>query len=321
MVNTVLLADGIYVAMGKLASLSGFALEDARGISPDRLTPTVAGLRTAAESAVEKDRRDSWNAWEELKSLFTHGIVGYLQERKEFERLGEAHITTFLQGVAAIEQTVVDVQTAIGTAPDDLEASSQEWATAAASVGGIRERITAVQHIPGWAGGSSSGYTRRSMVQDGATEELRGVATSMSNALTQIALFNRALVLYIDREIINATKKVNELQGSADGWFYRRSANGQWIVNTLDDAIQQARQGEPVQSMADTLQSLVSECLEAPQLLAPGAWPTGGGKAGLPPAPTDAVTHPDAEERIQDHDELHGVHQGGVQRNSAEDNG
>lgn len=299
MINTVMLADGMYIAANRLASLSGFALEEAKAVDAQRIIDAVAHLDTAVELAIERDKRDSWDAWEEIKSLFEHGLFGYWRDRRDFETRGEQEIQKFRNALKEIDTMAQGVDKQAGHVPGDLEADSAAWSSAADTVGQIRGRISAMQHIPGWQGTASGGYTNRTIVQDGATQELRGMAASLSNAFNQMALFNRALFLFMEREIKSATTAVNALQGS-DGWHFVRSINGSRLLGRLRSNLEEALSGEPVKAVSDSLQSMVTECLQTPQLLEPGAWPTGGARASVPPAATDSVPDPDRESRVED---------------------
>lgn len=189
------------------------------------------------------------------------------------------------------------------------------WKDSAAKVADIRGRIATIRNIPGWQGASSGGYTNRNIVQDSATTELGGVAGSLATAIKQIALINRALFLYMDREIKTMTALIKGLNGSGDGSFYRRSFNGKTMLQDLLNRLTDAQVGAPVRDVAQGLKSTVEQCLSSPQLLAPGAWPTGGGQVGTPPSNTDSVPDPDFTDRVDDPATHRTPTDGGEQRN------
>lgn len=272
----------------------GFSASEAANISADRLTASCSSLRAAVDAAVKKDRDESRHWWDEFLSFLEHGLLGYKKDREEFEAKGEALIAECYAFVDSIEQLVAQVQAEAGPVPDQLEDDAAGWQEQAERVAEIRGRITQVKQIPGWFSGASSSYTARSTVQDGATEELRGVALSMANAISRIALFNRALFLVMDREIRATVSLINDLQGGADGYHFRRAANAIGTLSRLEQDLSDARYARPVAQSASELQGQVSECLAAPQLLQPEQWPTGGGQAATPPAATDSVPDPDA---------------------------
>lgn len=293
------LVDGLFIKFG--GQPSGFTLTEAEGVGAHRLGPAADALKAAVDAAVEADRKDSVNWWDEFLSFVEHGLFGYQQDRREFEAKGEKIIRDLQREVEAVREQMTVVRTEVGHVPGDLEADARRWRTKAEQVSQVRSRITALRQIPGWISGASSSYTARSIVQDGATEELRGLATSMANAISQLALFNRALFLVMEREIKATTQAVQSLQPGAKGYHYRRVANALDLLRALRTNLQDAQFGRPVRDSADALAGKVTECLSAPQLLEPGTWPTGGGQASVPPAPTDSVPDPDeAESRVDD---------------------
>lgn len=298
MVSTVLLADGLYIEISRLARMSGFALEEAANVEAREVVDAVAELEDAVETVIAKDQEESWRLWEELKSVLEHGL-GYWQDRRDFEQRGAEIVKDLRYQVAAVREAVESVKVDAGETPAQLEAGAADWRGTADRIEGIRTRITAMQHIPGWSGAASGGYTRRSMVQDAATAELRGMATSMSNALIQLALFNRALFLVMKRQIVDTIAAVRKLRGS-DGFHFVRCINAGQQVFRLLQQLDETRIGEPIRDAAGQLQSLVDDCLASPQLLRPDSWPTGGAQAGTPPAATDTVPDPDEGMRVDD---------------------
>lgn len=272
---------------------AGFSASEAANVSAGRLTYAVSALRRAVDSAVQKDRNESTSWWNEFFSFLEHGPLGYKKDREEFEAKGEALIADCYSQLDLIEGIVADVQAEAGPVPGNLEADAAVWREKSEEVSEMRSRITQMRQIPGWVSGASNSYTARSTVQDGATQELQGMALSMANAINQVALFNRALFLVMDREIKATTEAVKNLQGGTGGHHFRRAANGVPTLNSLREEMIAIRYGAPVKDSASVLAEQVTECLRAPQLLQPGGWPSGGAQASTPPAATDSVPDPD----------------------------
>ena len=115
MVKTILLADGIYVAARRLATLTGFALSDAQNVAASRLTGSLGRLDSAVEQAVAADQADSWVLIDELQALFREGPFGYWPGRQDFERQGEEKIAFFRQQLEPVRSLVSAVQTQSGS--------------------------------------------------------------------------------------------------------------------------------------------------------------------------------------------------------------
>lgn len=285
---------GIAAAVQSWALRSGFTLKDAENVSAYRLPNTFRSLETAVENAIEKDEQESWNLMSELEALWKDGPFGYWPGRQDFKAAGNQRIEWCRHFLGAIDSSVSSVKENVGPVPGDLEADARAWQESSTRISDIQARIAHVEQIPGWQGEASVGYGQRSTVQRDATQELQGMAVSMANAINQIALFNRALFLFMDREMIRVTAEINTLPGSQGDAYYRRVSAAAPLLKELSSSIQKARQGEPVKEVAQNLQAQVHNVLSAPALLTPGSWPTGGGQAGTPPEQTDGVPDTDA---------------------------
>ncbi|GAA4888504.1 hypothetical protein GCM10025789_00930 [Tessaracoccus lubricantis] len=289
--------DGMFVAPGGAAP--GFALSDAKGVSADRLQGAVDSLEAAAEWAIAADERDSTSWWDEFLQVVEHGF-DYLRDKREFEARCAELVASLRRAVREVRENMRAVRESAGHVPDELEANAAQWLEEAGRVEAVRNRISGLRQISGWVSTASHSYTARSIVQDGATQELGGMASSMAKAISHIALFNRALFLVMYREIQATTQAIRRLQPGAKGYHYRRVANALQLLDDLRRNLRNAQVGRPVRDSSAELGGQVAQCLSSPQLLQPGTWPSGGAQASVPPAPTDSVPDPDEAESLVD---------------------
>ena len=112
--------------------------------------------------------------------------------------------------------------------------------------------------------------------------------------MTALGDLNRAILQDVSMRLDTARDEVSCLGGGGDRYYVRTAA----IANRLPvlrGELNRCVRGEAVKEAAGKLASEIKATLSAPALLSPGAWPSGGAQAGVPPQPNDGVSDPDID--------------------------
>lgn len=276
----------VQAAMGGIGAsagaLAGATMGKVRGSD-------FSSLRAAVEHAIAQDEKEATSFWIELGEVLEHGL-GYWGKKQAFDN-EVASLTTLVHArLTAIENLLAKVDAKAGHVPAELDASAKAWAEAESTLTQTRSGVDAVRAIPGWAGRAANAYQDVNVVQSSATGELGGITSSVSAALSAIAVFNRALFEDMGQAVRAAASAVRSAPGGAGSVYYLRTSKAAHILGSLEANLNRSAAGQPVAAAASELSSQIDSTLHAPALLAPGGWPTGGSQAAVAPGDTAGVT-------------------------------